>query len=109
MVIVIFEQHNRSIYIHVSLPLPDPLHVIDMHTNIELFVRREVKFKVLHVLGCFVDDEPSCKLSRAEPERVAGLTVQLKLCMDSDSNKHINKQSNTSNNMQCLEFFCYEN
>ena len=65
---------------------------------------------MLHVLGCFVDDEPSCKLSRAEPERVAGLTVQLKLCMDPDSKKYINKQSNTSNNnIQYMEFSCYEN
>lgn len=64
-----------------------------MHTNVELFVCREVKFKVLHVFGCFVDDEPSCELSWGEPERVAGLTVQLKLCVHPASRKHINKQS----------------
>jgi hypothetical protein len=78
------------------------------YTNIQLFVCREVEFKVLHVLRCFVEDESSSELSRSEPEGVAGLAIQLKLCMYPACRQATNTSPtiNTHQNyMQCRKFF----
>ena len=64
----------------------------ELHTNVELFVCWKIEFKVLHMLRCFVHDESSSELSWCEPERVAGLTVQLEFCMHPANNTLTNLQ-----------------
>lgn len=55
------------------------------HTNIELLGSWHIELKVFHVLSGLVDHQPPSKLSWCEPERVARLTVQLELSMNSTS------------------------